>query len=111
MEQTDKLFLLYSRYSNEQLEVIKNNPSYTDEARNTANYVIERRKEEGTYDSFSDNSSSSFASSQQQTGNYCIQQIAKDVKVIKTILLIFAIISAASALITVFSIIRLLSVI
>lgn len=101
MEQTDKLFQQFSRYSNEQLELVINSDKYTELAKNTAKYVIEKRKEEGVYESFDDNASTDYSSYQKKVDNYCLQQIANDVRTIKTIMLIFAIISAVGVVATI----------
>ena len=95
----DELYNKFLHYSDEQLESVLYGKSYTKDAKETAKEILEKRKD-GTLEK--PNKEELAERKVDSQANY-IQKIANDVSTIKIIMLIFAIISGISALITFFS--------
>lgn len=98
----DGLYNKFLHYSDEQLESVLYGKSYTKDAKETAKEILEKRKD-GTLEK--PNKEELAERRVDSQANY-IQIIANDVRTIKIIMLIFAIISGISALITFFSLSR-----
>ncbi len=91
MAQDVTLYNNFSKLSDEQLENVINGNKHTDEAKEIAKEILSKRK----------NGDSDSSTIHQDFVDLSLKNIAEDVRTIKSIMIIFAIITAVSALVTV----------